>query len=74
MVTLLLEKGADVDAQTRKEFSVGSPGHQTPLHLAILGKHWEIVKFLLANGANFTILDIDNKKPSQVCFFYFLFI
>jgi ankyrin repeat protein len=75
---MLIQKGADVDGQLRKNFNVGSigknmgklpfmvTGHMTPLHVAVVEKDWEIVKYLLANGADYTILDENNKRPSEV--------
>ena len=61
MVDLLLSYGADPNILTDKK-------KQTPLHLAYLNQNSlteEIVQELLKNNAHETVLDVNNKKPSD---------
>ena len=62
MVRLLLERGADVGARAKKQF--------TPLHNAALNGHDEVVRLLLERGADIgarnsdgdTALDLANRS------------
>lgn len=53
---MLHQLGSNVNSQTLVS-------KKTPLHLAIEYKHSEIVRFLLANGSDLNITDVDGRKP-----------
>lgn len=52
---LLLEKGADVNAQNQ--------GGNTPLHSAVRGGHRDMALLLLARGANLNAASLDRRTP-----------
>ena len=61
MINLLISYGADTNILSEKK-------KQTPLHLAYLTQNSlteEIIQELLKNKAEVSILDLDNKKPSD---------
>ena len=67
MINLLISYGADTNILSEKK-------KQTPLHLAYLNQNSlteEIIQQLLNNKAEESILDLDNKKPSDyICSSY----
>lgn len=58
MVKMLLDFGADVDAQDEDG--------QTALHYACSNEHESVVKVLLAASADINIIDNENMKPLDV--------
>ncbi|TGK55548.1 ankyrin repeat domain-containing protein [Leptospira kanakyensis] len=71
LVKKLIEKGADVNAESGTFYTFGKKeGYQTPLHLAIDYGHIEVAKYLISKGANinaktyrnYTIMTIAWKK------------
>jgi len=47
-----LDKGGDINQETKRNWLSGSSSSLTPLHFAIIGGQTETVKFLLDKGAN----------------------
>jgi|GEM_PF-2280733 len=58
VVQLLIEYGADVNAQ--------SLNGNTALHIAVKYGHEELVAYLLENNADYTLETTDGKKPSDL--------
>ena len=56
VVKLLLQKGADVNRQTRYD-------KDTPLHLAAINNHTEVAQLLMWHGADINIKNNNNKTP-----------
>lgn len=54
-VSLLIERGADVNEQDRYK--------ATALHAAVAGKHVHVVRILLENGANASLMDDRGRTP-----------
>ncbi|GBO41994.1 Ankyrin-3 [Araneus ventricosus] len=48
----------------KRGFEINSDTH--PLHIAVRNKHYEIVEFLLANGANLLLSDENNQTPLHI--------
>ncbi len=53
VVSILLEEGADINAQNED--------HDSPMHLALRTNHIEIVYMLLRNGGNSKLKGFNNK-------------
>ncbi|KAH9016187.1 ankyrin repeat-containing domain protein [Lactarius pseudohatsudake] len=54
----LLERGADVNAQTKD--------HETPLHLASRLRLHEMARFLLKHGADVNAKNCEGKSPLEL--------
>ncbi len=59
IVTLLLEKGANVN-------DIAPSSRLTPLHLAARDGYLEVVKFLIAKGANPELKNYQNETPADL--------
>ena len=59
---LLLEHGADVNAQVTGSDSSG----RTPLHLTMLFNRADVIRVLLAHGANVDAEDSEGRTPFQI--------
>ncbi len=53
----LLSSGANINFRCRED------QHQTPLHAAVVGGHYEIVRYLISQGANQQIKDDSGSCP-----------
>jgi outer membrane scaffolding protein for murein synthesis (MipA/OmpV family) len=58
LVKRLLQKGADIDAQTRNGY--------TPLHIAIGKDHIKVAKLLIKSGANTKLKDKKGRTPKDM--------
>ncbi|XP_069674824.1 putative ankyrin repeat protein RF_0381 [Periplaneta americana] len=58
VVQLLVDKGAELDAVTNDD-------HETSLHYAARNGTYDIVKFLISRGANYTIEDKNGDTPLE---------
>lgn len=59
MLALLLDYGANVNAQDSEKWS--------PLHAAATCGHLNLVKFLIARGANLLAVNADGNMPYDLC-------
>jgi hypothetical protein len=64
-VRLLIEQGADINAQTNKQ-TLGTTLGDTPLHSAVKSNNIKAILILLENGADANITNHDGKTPLQV--------
>lgn len=58
---LLLERGAEIDSQPSNFFGPNDPG-STALHKAVSGEQADMVRFLLEQGADPSIRDLDHDS------------
>lgn len=62
-VTSLIENGLDIFLAEGVQIKSYESEHNTPLHLAALNGHLEIVKFLIKSGANVNARNRKNQTP-----------
>ena len=58
--SLLIERGADLDARSRNSVA------NTPLHAATAGRHADVALLLLEHGASGSALDAGGYTPKQI--------